>query len=98
MKRCPDCSAKVRDEVMVCPECGGQWEEDGTFTGEQTTAVERPLLRDPLLGEMTASELRRGIRWGSFQGYLIATAGLPALCLLFMPAVVGCAGPAVFTE
>jgi uncharacterized membrane protein YvbJ len=96
MKECPNCSAKVHDDVVGCPECGGRWEADGSFTGQQTTVVEP--LRDPLVTEMRASELRREVRWGTFQGYLLSAAVLMAIYLVFMLAIVGCAGASAFSE
>jgi hypothetical protein len=42
MKKCPSCSARVGNELLECPECGGRWNEQGGWLGD-LLAPEEPV-------------------------------------------------------
>jgi hypothetical protein len=41
VKQCPTCKAEVADDRAVCPECGGQWLEDGSSEPPWRLEMER---------------------------------------------------------
>jgi hypothetical protein len=73
VKTCPACSAKVHDDARKCPECGGEWTAEGAFVADLSVEPTAVIREETKVLEMTAGELRTHIRWGVFQGTLLAT-------------------------
>ena len=59
MKQCPNCGFDVHDDATGCPDCGGRWAADGSFTLPARSVTRPPETR---LSEMTTGELERMVR------------------------------------
>jgi hypothetical protein len=66
VKFCPGCGEPVAAGALACDTCGQEWGETG---GVVVPRVSPP----PLLtvADLTPRDLRREIRWGVFQGFLL---------------------------
>jgi len=94
-KICPDCGEEAPTGATDCDACGLDFAQAGAVpapaasvraaaAGSAPDFLVPPakVVDDRSIAELTPAELRREIRWGTFQGYLLATMVIIAVSIL----------------
>ena len=90
MRFCPNCGAGVEPGAMTCGSCGADLATVSAHLTETSGTPLVPVTAAPAsVASLTPRQLRKEIRWGAFQGILLAAVIALVVYLVIILLVVG---------
>jgi uncharacterized membrane protein YvbJ len=88
VKFCPNCGAGVEPGAASCESCGAELGPVQSALARSAPAAPAPAI-GPAVADLTPRRLRKEIRWGVFQGILLAGAIVLVVYLVVILLVAG---------
>ena len=89
MKFCPNCGAGVEAGAVSCGSCGADLAAVSAHLTETSAPPVVPAAGPATVADLTPRQLRKEIRWGVFQGILLAAVVALVVYLVIVLLIVG---------